>query len=498
MNKALFFFSLLTSVGFSQNINDALLFSSESFQGTARYNAMGGAFGALGGDISAINDNPASSAVFKNSLLTGTLAVSGTNNDAEYFGTRTNEATSGVAISQLGGVFVFNNTKEGSKWNKFALGINYQQSQNFNKEYFISGKSDTSVSSYFLNQANGLQLQDIQILAGEYIEEAYLDIVSTYGYQYQQAFLGYYGGVIDPVVDDPFNTMYVGTGTFTTVNQDYYYSNSGANSKFNLNLSTQYKDALYLGISLNGNFVYSERHNRIKENGYDASSALEYVTFDNYLRTTGAGVSLQVGAIGKIGKIVRLGLSFHSPTWYVLTDELSQRINSNLADVDIGFINENQVTVFEDYQLRSPMKITTSAAFVFSKFGLLSIDYDYKDYNNIRMRSDTGFADTNANIKNSLTGTSSVNLGGEYRIQKWSLRAGYRFEESQYKNKAIMDDLTGYSLGFGYNFGKSKIDFSYNQSNQKTGHQLYDIGLTNRAKIEERNSVVSASFTLNF
>lgn len=499
MKRLVLVFSLIATVGFSQNINDALLFSGENIHGTARYTAMGGAFGALGGDFSAININPASSGVFKSSLLTGTLAVSGSSNDAEYFGTRTNESTSDIAISQLGGAFVMNNTKEGAGWNKFVIAFNYQQAQNFDKQYFISGKSNNSISSYFLSQANGLQFQDLQILPGEYIEEAYLNIASAYGYQYQQAFLGYYGGVIDPVDPaDPANTMYVGTGAFTTVNQDYFYTNSGSNSKFNLNLATQYKDVLYLGMSLNGNFLYSERITSIKETGYDASSSLDFVTFDNILKTTGGGFSLQVGAIGKVGKILRLGASFHSPTWYVLTDELSQRINSNLADVDIGFINENQVTIFENYKLRTPAKLTGSAAVIFGKQGLLSIDYHYKDYNNIKMRSDSGFANTNANISNNLIGTSSVNLGGEYRIQKWSLRAGYRFEESPYKNKEIMDDLTGYSLGFGYNFGRSKIDFAYSQSNQDTSHQLYDTGLTNRAKIDELNAAVMASFTLNF
>jgi len=499
MKRIVFIFSLISTIGFSQNINDALLFSGENIQGTARYNAMGGAFGALGGDFSAINSNPASSGVFKSSLLTGTLVVSGSSNDAEYFGTKTNESTSGIAISQLGGAFVMNNTKEGAEWNKFVIAVNYQQTQNYDKQYFISGKSNNSISSYFLSQANGLQFQDIQILPGEYIEEAYLNIGSSYGYQYQQAFLGYYGGVIDPVdVADPANTMYVGTGTFTTVNQDYFYTNSGANSKFNFNLATQYKDVLYLGMSLNGNFIYSERITSIRETGYDASSALDFVTFDNILKTTGAGFSLQVGAIGKIGKVLRLGASFHSPTWYVLTDELSQRINSNLADVDIGFIDQNQVTIFEDYKLRTPAKLTGSAAIIFGKQGLLSLDYHYKDYNNIKMRSDSGFSDTNTNISNSLKGTSSVNVGGEYRVQKWSLRAGYRFEESPYKNKVIVDDLKGYSLGFGYNFGRSKIDFAYSQSNQDVSHQLYDTGLTNTAKIEELNAAIMASFTLNF
>ncbi|PHS05475.1 MAG: aromatic hydrocarbon degradation protein [Kordia sp.] len=497
MKKIVLIISLIASVGFAQNINDAILFSGENIQGTARYNAMSGAFGALGGDFSSINNNPASSAVFKNSLLTGTLGVSWSKNNAEYLGTKTYESNSGIGINQLGGAFVLNNVKEDSNWKKLVIAINYNQVQNFDKEYYISGKSDTSVSSYFLSQANGLQFQDLQILSGEYIEEAYLNILEAYGYQHQQAFLGYYGGVIDPVdVSDLANTSYIGTGSYTTVNQDYYYSNRGANSKFNFNIATQYKDVLYLGVALNGNFINTERFTSIRETGYDASSQLEFVTFDNKLKTTGAGFSMQVGAIGKIGKMLRLGASFHSPTWYVLNDEQSQKINSNLADIDISFIGENQVTIFEDYKLRTPAKLTGSVAVIFGKHGLLSLDYHYKDYNNIKLRSDSGFADTNRNISTSLAGTSSFNLGGEYRIQNWSMRAGYRFEESPYKNKVLMDNLTGYSLGFGYNFGRSKLDFSYNQTNQKRSHQLYDIGLTNAAKIDERNGAITTSFTL--
>ncbi len=49
----------------AQNINDVLRYSNESLQGTARFQGMSGAFGALGGDLSSLNVNPAGSAVFK-------------------------------------------------------------------------------------------------------------------------------------------------------------------------------------------------------------------------------------------------------------------------------------------------------------------------------------------------------------------------------------------------------------------------------------------------
>ena len=78
----LFLIVMLTSCCgiYSQNISDALNYSSNSYQGTARFNSMGGAFGALGGDLSAIAVNPASSAVLNDghfSLSFGSDSKSG-------------------------------------------------------------------------------------------------------------------------------------------------------------------------------------------------------------------------------------------------------------------------------------------------------------------------------------------------------------------------------------------------------------------------------------
>ena len=52
----------------AQYVSDGLRYSSGETQGTARFKAMGGAFGALGGDISAISINPAGAAIFKRPL----------------------------------------------------------------------------------------------------------------------------------------------------------------------------------------------------------------------------------------------------------------------------------------------------------------------------------------------------------------------------------------------------------------------------------------------
>ena len=60
---------LFTVGTYAQYMDDILRYTRTELKGTARYVAMGGAFNALGGDFSAIKDNPASAAVFLNSEI---------------------------------------------------------------------------------------------------------------------------------------------------------------------------------------------------------------------------------------------------------------------------------------------------------------------------------------------------------------------------------------------------------------------------------------------
>ena len=96
----------------AQNITDGLRYSESDLNGTARFSAMSGAFGALGGDMSAVGINPAGSAVFLNSSAVVTLSVIDRDNDATYFNNVTNSIDTDLALNQAGGVFVFENPNE--------------------------------------------------------------------------------------------------------------------------------------------------------------------------------------------------------------------------------------------------------------------------------------------------------------------------------------------------------------------------------------------------
>ncbi|MDV7140828.1 outer membrane protein transport protein [Maribacter sp. TH_r10] len=501
MKRYLTFIVLLAcTVASAQNLNDVLRYSQENLQGTARFQGMGGAFGALGGDLSALNINPAGSAVFNNSQFTVSGSNYHTDNTATYFGTGRSANENNFNLNQVGGVFVFKSRND-SDWKKMALAINYDMVQSFDDEYRISGTSDQGIDNYFLNYADGVvPFNSILIQDGEYIENAYLDIGAYQGFTDQQAFLGYYGGIIDPVGEDDTTTDYIRNASYSNVNQDYARYTSGYNSKFNLNFATQYQNNLYLGASLNFHTVFYDQFDEIRETGYDSGSAIQRTDFSNFLHTEGSGFSFNLGAIAKVNQNIRVGGSYQSPTWYRLTDDLSQRINSDLADSEINFINHDIINLFEEYTIKTPAKLTGSVALIFGRDGLLSFDYDYQDMSQAELRptSDSSFSTVNSEIANNLDGVSSFRLGGEYRIERVSLRAGYRFEQSPYADGNNIGDLNAYSGGIGYNFGGSRLDLAYNRTERDYNLQLFDTGLPTPALINKQNTNITLSYTLNF
>ncbi len=501
MKRHLTFIMLLAcTIATAQNSNDVLRYSNENLQGTARFQAMGGAFGALGGDLSALNINPAGSAVFNNSLLTFSGTVYNNDNTASYFGTNRNTSYTNIDVNQVGGVLVFKTSKPESGWNKIAVAGNYDIVQNFDNQVLINGTSNQGIDNYFLNFAAGVPFGSILLQEGEFIEDAYLDIGAQQGFGDQQVFLGYYGGLIDPETMEDANTTYTSNAGYANVGQNLLRNTTGYNSKFTLNFASQYQERLNVGASLNFHTILYDRYDEFTETGYEAASEIQRTTFDNLLHTEGSGFSFSLGAIAKLNEVVRIGGSYQSPTWYRLTDDLSQRISSDLADSDINFIDLNLVNLFPRYTIKTPSKLNGSAAFVFGKNGLLSIDYSYQDMSRAELgpTSDSNFSTVNDDVANTLGAVSTLRIGGEYRIARFSLRGGYRFEQSPYSNIDLIGDLNGISAGIGFDFGGSRLDFALSSTERDISETLLDTGLDTPALINRINTNATISYTLNF
>ncbi|WP_278035257.1 OmpP1/FadL family transporter [Flavobacterium nitratireducens] len=492
----------------SQEVVSGLRYAQDNTTGTARFRAMSGAFGALGGDLSSINVNPAGSAVFLNNQLGFSFSNFDIKNNSEYYGSQLTGKKNALDLNQAGGVFVFKNYDPKANWKKFSLAINYENTNNFNNTTRTFGTNPTnSVANYFLSYANANPAKNqAGIPLGTLKQYNYFD----FNYVDQQAYLGYRGYLINPISDTDDNVEYISNAPVGTSpnNSNYYQENTiiseGYNGKLSFNAATSYKDILYLGLSLNSHFTDFRQNTLFYEDNGNASNFddLKAVSFENNLYTFGSGFSFQLGAIAKINNELRLGISYESPTWNKLNDELRQNLitttyitatTSNTNDP-----NSDGTVVYNDYKLKTPGKTTGSMALVFNKKGLISFDYSYKDYSKINysIEDDSRNRFINSDIANELTAVSEIRIGGEYKIERLSLRGGYRFEGSPYKNKSTMGDLTGYSAGLGYNFGGTKADLSYAYAKRNSNQGFFSQGFTDGANINSINNTVT--FTLLF
>lgn len=515
--------TLVVSYTHAQDITDALRYAQSNSGGSARYRAMGGAFGALGGDLSSMKVNPAGSVIFANNQIGFTLSNSNDLTDSHYFGTKSSDSKSSLNIGQLGAVFVFkNNHRNDSNWKKFAFSANYENSRNLNNSINVVGTNPyNSIDNYFLSYANygnnGAPIpQDLVTrYAGESVSSLYNYLGSELpnsqypnisGYAAQQAMLAFYGQTYIIDVNDltnpnsTYSSNVPSTGNYHQIN---YINSTGYNGKLEFNFSGQYTDKFAFGINLNSHFAdYTQTSTFSEYNDYvspNANYSVKSITFNNDLHTTGSGFSMQLGTIIKPIKSLRLGLAYESPTWYRFTDELTQSlsaISANNVESVKDVANPNTTMTFEPYKLQTPSKWTGSLAYVFGKRGLISVDYAIKDYSKTQFKPKNDFSNDNSYMKNVLASTGELRLGAEYKIKKVSLRGGYHWEQSPYKDHKNMGDLTTYSGGLGYNFGSIKLDMAYSHGKTYYNQQMFSQGLTDAAKINAVNHSITA--TLSF
>ncbi|WP_310992460.1 OmpP1/FadL family transporter [Aequorivita marina] len=505
---SLLIISLLTLANSqAQNITDGLRYSTNSNKGTARFEALSGAMGALGGDFSAIGVNPAGGAVFLNSKLNFSGSLLKLKNESNYFNNSEKSKSDDFTLSQIGGVFVIDNANLDSAFKKFNIGLNYNTTRNYNNSLYIAGTGNTSIGEFFLAQAQGLPLSLLDLQQGESITSLYRYLGENEGAMAQNAFLGYQAFLFDPVdPDDLTGTAYTSNIAGNSFNQEYLYLSQGYNSKFSINFATQVTDKYYFGVNLNTHTINFDQSSFFLEGNSNPGSSVRKVGYENNLKVNGAGISAQLGAIAIVADNIRLGLSFETPTWYQISEETTQYLESRrLVDGrDLyTLVNPNVINVYEDYNLKTPANVTASAAYIFGQSGLISFDYSFKDYSSVKFSTidnyhDTYFSDLNTQIDNNLKGASTFRAGAEYRLNQLSLRGGFHYEESPYKDTAVAGDRIGFSVGAGYSLGSYSFDLAYSRTEQERNQQLYSVGLTDRANINSIYNNFTLSMGFNF
>lgn len=482
----------------AQDIFDGLRYSTQELSGTARFVGMGGAFGALGNDLSSIKVNPAGSAVFNSNAASFTFDYRRNNVDTQFGNPNlevgeASRSRSRLGMPQVGGVFVFESNDPNAAVQKFTFGINYERTGNFNRNFRAFGTTTKqSIGDYFVNRANGIAVDNLLINDGESLDGVYRFMGNNFGFAGQEAFLGFQGFLIDPVSGN--NSEYQSNIIGSSFGNDMVQRESGVNSVINFNFGMQINDNLYLGGNLNAHVINFDRYTSYFESVNNPQGEVLNLFYENDLRVRGSGFSMQLGAIYVVEGL-RLGASLTTPTWYNIEEDLTQGI-------DVLTENEGNIALFPDvinffpsYSFRSPGKATASIAYVFGQSGLLSLDYTYQDFANQRFSSGLGL---NGQISDTFQSTHNLNIGGEYVYDVWSFRAGYNFTQSPFKVKDdfYFGDSHGYSLGLGYKFGNNNIDLAYRINNFDRAEQFVQTGIQRSALSE--NTIHQVMMTYSF
>lgn len=450
-------FCTISLPNFSQSLGYedlAILFSKDNSFGTARFNAMSGAFGALGGDVSALKINPASGAVFKNSLFTATINSKNADITASYYGKNTNTQEEYFNFSQAGAVFVYKTYDK--DWTKFSFGFNYTVSNNYDKYFIANGNSGfATFIEYPLDSSNPK---------------------TQYNNAESQEFANNYKGELD---------------------------------EYNFTISAVYQNDLHLGVAINTYELKFSQQSILREQNNDGSGNTLNAKFYQENNTLGTGFSLGAGAIYKATKNFRLGFSYQTPTWFTEINEESNIVDNDgfFGDTEIKISNNN--VIYDNtannnfpiqaftYKLKTPAKTTASIAYIFGGNGLISADYTMKNYKKIKL-SNSDFSSENKSISNNLRNTYILNVGTEWRFKSLSLRGGYHYEENPYNNAIKSDNITGYSFGAGYNFRNAKLDFSYQNKTNTEAYNFYpQYNQVNAANLNIDNRVITATLTIN-
>jgi len=460
MRKIIFFvaFAALSCVSNSQSLgyqNLSLMFSRNDGNGSARFVAMGGAFGAVGGDVTSMIINPAGISVFNGNNASLTFQARNTNYLTTYYNNSLTTEEDFFKVTNAGAVLTFENSFN-NEWSKLALGVNYRISADFEDRFIAKGNSGfSSFNSFPLDISQNPIIYDISE---------------------DQELSNYYDGEI---------------------------------SELNFAFSGVYQEKLHVGAGLNFYDISFSQQTVLRETNNDGNDNILNSRFYQENFTNGVGFSLSAGFIYKPTNTFRFGLSYQSPKWFTEIIE-----NTNIINND-GFFGDTEIQVSNDdviydntfggnlpiqellYKLRAPAKITASTAFIFGKIGLISLDYSSKNYNNLYLSGDN-FTPENLFFENQLQNASSIHLGTEWRINQLSLRGGYQYLESPYKNLIFSDDQETYSFGLGYNFGSIKLNLAYRKSNKREQYNFYPgYNQIEAAQLAIDNTVVTIGLSVN-
>ncbi len=491
--KSLFITLLIgsSSILFAQNAEDAMRYSQTTFNGDARFMAMGGAMGALGANISCVNYNPAGLGLYRTkSEWTMSPGLRFANVKANHYGQSNTDYKGQLNFSQLGIVGVFdikitdpNDKKHKQEYKKGAIAFTLNKTASFAYNTTIDARVfNTSINFDFVKESNGKQWQELN---------EYYEYIAWSTYLTNNIDSTHYWPMVDPN---------------STIRQTRTLTQTGSVHELSVAYGYNMNNKLYLGGSVNvPRAKYNLEMQHHEEDDSNTVLWFKSLNYSEYLNITGLGVNLKLGAIYRVNEYLRFGAYLHTPTVMKFQDVYESRINASydvFNDPNYGPIlsgqtlrDSSRVGTY-NYKITTPMRAGFSVAFMPNEYFAFDVDAEYVTYNKARLGvvnspDKSVFINVNNDISNNYKGALNLRVGGEFNIQPVIFRAGYAMYGSS-AGKMFSGDGVKNSFCFGLGTRKNSYfyDFSYVLTKFSGVYQMYDKSLVEATKLKSTTNYI--------
>lgn len=470
----------------AQSIDEAFKYSQLFYGGTARFQAMGGAFTSLGGDLSVLSMNPAGLGMFRSTEISFTPQMYYNNSTTEFSGETSYDNAYDLNINQFGIVAPINRGGGGSGLVSLNFGYSFSVTNNFAGNAIVKGElGSSSMVDYFMEYAQGIDYLDLGGPEGMLFDTWMIDTLPNNYSSYGSVFSNY------------------GTEANSTYGQDVrrIISSEGRSKEHSFSLAANFSDKIYLGFTFGVSSVLSKyRYDHLETDREDNIHPFDHFQYEEYVETDGRGYSVKLGAIIRPVEALRLGFAVHSPTVYRLNEYYYYYMSGSKDD---GFFNNLQSDDFTySYTLVTPLRVTTGASFQLGKKGIVSADYEFVDYKMARYSNasdDYNYYQENQDIKNVFDVAHNFRFGAELRLtSSIYLRGGYAlygsgFAKGEDNRDSSYNILSG---GIGIRQSNFYFDVSYALRSNTGDYFMYQNYNLDPASITYNRNMISATIGL--
>lgn len=474
----------------AQTVYDAMNIAQKDLNGTARFVGMGGAMGALGGDVTTMGTNPAGIGIYRSNDASITFGYNMNTTESNFDGNRFEHNKCRWSFDNAGFVYAM---KIG---NQTALryvnfGFNYTRSKSLYRNLSMNGNLyGESLTNLMATQADGIT-PDLWSDGNPY-ENSGIGWLSA---------LGYNSYLINPLLttektdypdlDEHNNQRYNEFGQPLYLDYSYYTtvasnarikqfrsSEKGGVDKYDFNMAFNVNDRFFWGITL-GFYDVDYRKNTLYEEEFSDGTGF---LLGSENRINGSGFDVKLGFIARPieGSPLRVGLAVHTPIFYDLTHSTNAYIDSEYGHSDTW--NELDGDMHEDFKLRTPWVVNASLGYTVGNYLALGAEYEYEDYSSMNVKKydmysddfvDSGFE--NSELCARLKATHTIRLGMEYKpVNSFAFRLGYNYTTTAFAKDAFKNLQV--ATGF-YNYNNAETIHTDTDFNNSKDMHTFTLGV---------------------